>query len=183
MAWNDRRDWIWSAELTHEPLVTPELFAAASSQRSIGEHRQATVKPRRRNHYGLSSLVRCGICDRRMSGAWSHGQAYHRCTWPSEYAGAARKHERGVHLRETDITTALDEWLLTVFDPDNLDGAVAALAAAQAPDDASAARTRQLDAPWLSAILGSQGTGRRGNRAPIRRSLPGGPVRSRRGGS
>lgn len=140
MSWNDRSDWIWSAETTHEPLVSPELFAAASAQRSVGEHRQATVKPRRQRTYCLSSLVHCGDCGRRMSGAWSHDQAYYRCTFPTEYAGAAQKHERGVYLREADITAALDSWLLSVFDPENLDGAVAALAAAQAPDEASAAR-------------------------------------------
>ena len=45
MSWNDRSEWIWSAELTHEPLITPETFASASAQRSVGEHRQAVVKP------------------------------------------------------------------------------------------------------------------------------------------
>jgi len=141
MSWNDRTDWIWSAEITHEPLVSPEAFAAASAQRSVGKHRQATVKPRRQRTYCLSSLVHCGDCGRRMSGAWSHEQAYYRCTFPTEYAGTAQKHERGVYLREADITAALDGWLLSVFDPKNLDGAVAALAAAQAPDEANAARS------------------------------------------
>jgi len=140
MRWNDRGDWIWSAEVTHEPLVSSDLFAAAAAQRLTGEHRKVIVKPRRQRTYCLSSLVHCGDCGRRMIGAWSHEQAYYRCTFPSEYAGASRKHERGVYLREADITAALDGWLLSVFDPENLDGAVAALTAAQTPDEASVAR-------------------------------------------
>jgi len=140
MTWNDRSDWIWSAELTHEPLVTPELFAAASAQRSVGEHRQAVVKPRRRHVYCLSSLIRCGICGRRMSGAWSHDQARYRCGFPSEYAGATGRHPRWVYLRESEVTDALDGWLLRTFDPENLEATIAAMAAAQAPDDGSAAR-------------------------------------------
>ena len=126
--------------MTHEPLVSSDLFAAAAAQRLTGEHRKVIVKPRRQRTYCLSSLVHCGDCGRRMIGAWSHEQAYYRCTFPSEYAGASRKHERGVYLREADITAALDGWLLSVFDPENLDGAVAALTAAQTPDEASVAR-------------------------------------------
>ena len=42
--------------------------------------------------------------------------------------------------RESDVTQHLDAWLLSVFDPKNLDAAVAALSAAQAPDDGAVAR-------------------------------------------
>ena len=45
-----------------------------------------------------------------------------------------------MYLREADITAAVDAWLLSLFDPENLDGAVAALTAAQEPDGAIAAR-------------------------------------------
>lgn len=140
MKWNDRSEWIWSAELMHEAIITPEVFAAASAQRSVGEHRQAVVKPRRRHTYALTSLVRCGICNRRMSGSWNHGAAHYRCGFPSEYAGATGKHPKWVYLRESDVTAALDAWLLRHFDPENLDATIEAMAAAQAPDDAGAAR-------------------------------------------
>jgi site-specific DNA recombinase len=140
MKWNDRSDWIWSAELTHEAIITPDLFAAASAQRSVGEHRRAIVKPRRRHTYALTSLVQCGVCDRRMSGSWNHGQAHYRCGWSSEYAGATGKHANWVYLKEADVTAALDAWLLTHFDPENIDAAVAAMAAAQVSDDAGDSR-------------------------------------------
>jgi len=28
----------------------------------------------------------CGLCDRRLQGHWTHGEAYHRCRYPDEYA-------------------------------------------------------------------------------------------------
>jgi hypothetical protein len=74
------------------------------------------------------------------AGGREHGEPYYRCRFPSEYAGATGQHPRTVYLREADVLPSLDAWLLSVFDPKNLDGAVAALAAAQEPDDAAAAR-------------------------------------------
>jgi hypothetical protein len=135
MRWNPREEWVWSTEPTHEAIVFTETFAAASAQRTVGHNRRAVIKPQRRNTYCLSSLVHCGICGRRMSGAWKHDEPYYRCRFPSEYAGATGQHPSTVYLRESDVTQHLDAWLLSVFDPKNLDTAVAALSAAQAPDD------------------------------------------------
>jgi hypothetical protein len=39
------------------------------------------------------------------------------------------------------VTPTLDGWLLRHFDPENVDATIAAMVAAQAPDDAAAART------------------------------------------
>ena len=140
MRWNDRSEWVWSTEQTHEAIVSPETFAAASAQRTVGHNRRTVIKPQHSRTYCLSALVRCGECGRRMSGSWNHGESYYRCTWPSEYAGAVGKHPRTVYLRESDVTPALDGWLLSVFDPKNLDAAVTALSAAQSPDDGALAR-------------------------------------------
>ncbi|HWD55188.1 MAG TPA: zinc ribbon domain-containing protein [Acidimicrobiales bacterium] len=120
--------------------VVDELFAEAQAQRSIGEHRKAVVKPRRRHTYALSSLIYCGSCNRRMSGAWNHGQAHYRCGFKTEYAGATGKHAKWVYLREADITGRLDESLLRHFDPENMEATIAALTDAQGPDDAVLAR-------------------------------------------
>ena len=121
------------------PIISAETFAAAEAQRA-GHQRLAVVKPRRKRTYCLSSLVVCGVCGRRMSGNPNHGENYYRCRFPSEYAGATGKHPSTVYLREADVLPGLDAWLLSVFDPKNLDGAVAALAAAQEPDDGTLAR-------------------------------------------
>ncbi len=130
---------MWSSEQTHEAIISPETFAAAASQRA-GHQRSAVVKPRRKHTYCLSSLVVCGVCGRRMSGNPNHGENDYRCRFPSEYAGATGRHPSTVYLREADVPPGLDAWLLSVFDPKNLDGAVAALAAAQEPDDGALAR-------------------------------------------
>ena len=140
MRWNPREEWVWSTEPTHEAIVSSETFAAASAQRTVGHNRQTVVKPRRRNTYCLSSLIYCGECGRRMSGSWNHGEAHYRCGFPAEYAGAAQKHPDWYYLRESLVTEHLDAWLLSVFDPKNLDTAVAALSAAQTPDDGTVAR-------------------------------------------
>ncbi len=161
MRWNDRSEWVWSREETHEAIISPETFAAASAQRTVGHNRRAVVRPKHRNTYSLSSLVRCGVCGRRMSGSQNHGEAYYRCKYPSEYAGATDKHPRTVYLRESDVTPALDEWLLSVFDPKNLDATVAALSAAQSPDDGALARAEAgadpaVVAGWIKEVEGDR---------------------------
>ena len=141
LRWADRDSWIWSAQQTHEPLVTPELFAEAQRQQAATGHRGAIVKPRTaRGPYVLSSLVSCGLCGRRMQGAWSHGRAYYRCKFPTEYAIATSQHPKTVYVREASVVPALDRWLATVFDPDHLDATCEALAAASEPDEGAVAR-------------------------------------------
>jgi site-specific DNA recombinase len=44
------------------------------------------------------------------------------------------------YLREADVLGGVDEWLLGVFDPKNIDAAVQAIAAAQERDAGTAAR-------------------------------------------
>ena len=86
--------------------------------------------------YLLRGLLFCGICGRRMGGQHTHGDAYYRCRYPSEYALANKvDHPRTVYVREDEIVGDLDRWLTTVFDPDNLDETCAVLAAACVAND------------------------------------------------
>jgi len=41
-----------------------------------------------------------------------HGEAYYRCGYAAEYAGATGKHAQGVYVRESDVTLHVDAWLL-----------------------------------------------------------------------
>ena len=148
MRWNDRSEWIWSTEVTHEPLISEEQFEAAARQRLLGEQRRVPMRSSAKRTYPLASLIYCAElhddgtpCGRRMTGSWNHGQRFYRCHFPSEYAAAQGQHTRTVYLKESDVTPALDAWLLKHFDPKHLDATIAAMAAAQAPDDAAAART------------------------------------------
>ncbi|MGQ0616239.1 MAG: recombinase family protein [Acidimicrobiia bacterium] len=130
MRWNDRADWVWSADIVHEPLISVELFERAQEQRSLAGKRASTVRPRRKNTYVLSGLVRCGVCERRMQGVWAHDRAYYRCRFPAEYAEVQGRHDRSVNVREEAILPGLDRWLAGIFDPDHLDETCEALAAA-----------------------------------------------------
>ena len=69
---NPASDWVWSPQPRHEPLVTRDLFEAASP---VGRRRQgsrtragANSHPQTSRSYPLRSYVFCDLCDRRMFG-------------------------------------------------------------------------------------------------------------------
>ncbi len=76
--------WVWSARPTHEPLVTREIFAAAST---VGRFRQGSrpgsgpnSHPKTTRTYLLRSYVRCDLCGRRANGETTKGYTYYRCS-------------------------------------------------------------------------------------------------------
>ncbi len=143
--WNDKDDWIWSAEPTHEALVTRELFD--SVQGMFGTKRGPTTRtPIKGRRYVLSGLLHCDLCGRRMQGQWTHGQAYYRCKFTDEYPGGDEQHPKNVYVREASITPGLDEWLGSLFDDEHLDGTCAALAGASEPDPEAEKRDADLRA-------------------------------------
>jgi site-specific DNA recombinase len=80
---NPPSEWVWSPHPTHEPLVTKDLFEAASP---IGHHRQGSrtaaglnEHPQAKRSYRLRSYVICDLCDRRMFGKTRHNIAYFAC--------------------------------------------------------------------------------------------------------
>ncbi|GAA4100707.1 recombinase family protein [Actinomadura miaoliensis] len=94
MVWNRRAtkkggrhnpvtEWVWSRQPTHEPLVTKELFEAASP---VAQHRQGSrptnavsTHPQTKRSYRLRSYVSCDLCGRRMFGKTRHAIAYFAC--------------------------------------------------------------------------------------------------------
>jgi site-specific DNA recombinase len=141
MRWNDRADWILSAEPTHEAIVSPEVFAAAEAQRGQGAHRASTRKRRTQRSYVLRRLIRCGCCGRAMQGHWANDRAMYRCRFPAEYALTEELgHPKNVYVREDAILPRLDAWLARVLDADNLDATVKVMAEVQAVDEAAVAR-------------------------------------------
>ena len=141
MRWNDRGDWIWSAELAHEPLISADDFVAVSQQLGAGTNRPATRKPRATPRpYVLRGLLFCGLCGRKMQGQLNHGRPHYKCRYPSEYALANEvDHPRTVYLREDVVLPPLDRWLAGIFDPDRIDATCEQLAAAASGDEAGAA--------------------------------------------
>lgn len=140
MRWNDRDEWVWSEQPTHEPLVSTEQFEAAQlvfagAQRSHVRREKVTRGP-----YVLSGMVRCAICGRRMQGSWNHNQPYYRCKFPAEYAVNERQHAKTVYVKEASILPAIDGWLARLFDADQIDDTCAALEATMGLDPNEEAR-------------------------------------------
>lgn len=87
MRWNEKGEWIWSAEITHEPLIDMETFdqVQAIMASHVRVARPKTVMPTERA-YLLRGLLFCGVCGRRMGGNYNHGRAHYRCTFREQYA-------------------------------------------------------------------------------------------------
>ena len=57
-----------------------------------------------------------------MQGTWNHGQSHYRCVFATNYAASrAWNHPKAVYVKESAIVPKLDEWLASLFDPENLD--------------------------------------------------------------
>ncbi|MHB2023615.1 MAG: recombinase family protein [Mycobacteriales bacterium] len=149
MRWNPEADWVYSAEPTHQPLVSAEVFGQVQAQLRQGARRAVERKPRVSTHpYALKSLIRCGVCTRRMEATWNNDRPFYRCRFPAEYALANRiEHPRNVYLREDAVLPQLDGWLASLFEPPHLEKTIDALASA-APDgsvrDEDAAEARRV---------------------------------------
>ena len=141
MRWNEPTDWVWSAQPTHEALITTDTFTEVSSHLAAGRNRPATRKPRRtRLPYLLRGLLHCGVCGRRMQGQVNHDELHYRCRYPSEYALANTvEHPRNIYVRQDRVVPPLDAWLVHLFDSSQLDDTCAQLAAAARPPDHHAA--------------------------------------------
>ena len=142
LRWNPTNEWIWSAEVVHETIVSTEDFQAVAELMVAGAHRPTVRKsPGHRRCYVLSGLVRCELCGRRMEGSWNHEAPHYRCQYAAQYALAnAIDHPKTVYIQESAIVPKLDAWLAQLFDETNLDSTCEALAMAGSADDEAEAR-------------------------------------------
>jgi site-specific DNA recombinase len=130
MRWNDRSDWVWSSEQTHEAIISEVDFDKAQAQIAVGA-RSGSHKQRRANRvYVLSGRVQCGLCGHRMQGNYNHDAPHYRCKFPSDRGTVPGVDPLSVYVRESAIVPKLDEWIGTLFDPANLDTTCEDLAAA-----------------------------------------------------
>ncbi len=130
LRWNEDEEWVWSRDQVHDPLVTHADFTQVKAlMGSRGRSPGGEHKTRRtRNPYLFRGAFECCLCDRRMQGQWSHGEAYYRCRFPEEYALANRVHHpRNVYLREADVVPTLDAWIAAEFAPGKITATVEAL--------------------------------------------------------
>ena len=80
---NPPSQWVWSSQPTHEPLITRELFEAAST---VGRFRQGSrpeagpnSHPATARTYVFRSYLFCDLCSRRMYGSTKRHYTYYRC--------------------------------------------------------------------------------------------------------
>ena len=144
MVWNRRRnprrgrragkvnpptEWTWSPIPTHEPLVTRELFDAASP---VAHTRQGSrtgadpnIHPQTRRSYLLRSYVIHDTCGRRMFGKTRRrGGTYLACQ-PDPRHHAHKPwypdHPKSVWVREDALTAAVHDFFAThILGPDRL---------------------------------------------------------------
>jgi site-specific DNA recombinase len=133
MRWNEAGQWIYSEDITHPPIVSPQTFAQAQQVLAC---RRRTAGPRERmrtrHTYALGGLFACGLCDRKMQAHWANEMAYYRCRFPAEYALANKiHHPRNVFVRENEVLPALDAWLSKEFASHRVEETIEALAAAE----------------------------------------------------
>lgn len=123
---NPLREWVWSPRPTHEPLVTKELFEAASP---VAKHRQGSRDAsgpnshrQTKRSYQMRSYVTCDLCDRRMFGKTRKGDAYFACEPPRQHhAGRSDwydDHPKSLWVREDVLIRAVHDFFAErVFGP------------------------------------------------------------------
>ena len=141
MVWNRRRnprhgrragkvnppaEWTWSPVPTHEPLVTRELFDAASP---VGRTRQgsrngadANAHPQTKRTYLLRSYVVHDLCGRRMFGKTRRAYVYFACQPDARHHASKpwyAEHPKSVWVREDALTAAVHDFFATrILGPD-----------------------------------------------------------------
>ncbi|NOY56438.1 MAG: recombinase family protein [Actinobacteria bacterium] len=136
---NDPTEWIWSKELSHEPLITCEQWDEVQ-ERFRKSRRASTRKPKPGRRYLLAGRIRCGQCGRRMEGAWNHDRPYYRCQVHRDDKAHRNGHSATIYVREEALLPGLDEWLGELFDAHHLDDTCQTLAEAAQPDPDDQAR-------------------------------------------
>ncbi len=142
MRWNGESEWIWSAEPAHEPLIEREVFDAVQVKMQAAKRGPQERRPKRTDRpYLLRGRLRCRLCGKRLQGSWHHDEPYYRCLYAAQYATASEfRHPKAVYLRERDLLPHIDDWLGTIFDPENIDATCDALVEAIDTDASIAAR-------------------------------------------
>lgn len=131
MRWNPQNQWITSNDPAHPAIVDTETFEAAQALlRRRGDGPGGEHKRHRARHvYVFKGALYCALCDRKMQGQRSNGEAYYRCRYAQEYALANKiHHPRNIYLRERDLVGPLDTALARAFAPHRIADTVAAMA-------------------------------------------------------
>jgi site-specific DNA recombinase len=123
---NPISEWVWSPQPRHEPLVTKDLFEAASPVAKDRQGSRTTAgrnsHPHTKRSYQLRSYVICDLCGRRMFGKTRRGDAYFACEPPRQHhQGRSRwydDHPKGLWVRQDLLLHAVHDFFAQrIFGP------------------------------------------------------------------
>ena len=128
-----RDQWVWSAEPTHEALVSRELFDAieerAQQRNAPSKAKRPKAYPQRQGKragrlYVLRGRVYCGLCGRRMEGSCQRDEHWMRCQYVSRRGVAAADlsgHPRVLGIKESVLIDAVRGFMAErLFGPERL---------------------------------------------------------------
>ncbi len=154
-----RSEWVWSAEPTHEPIVSRELFDMVEEQAQKNTNAMKAGMPRTARtqktlpgrFYPLRRRLRCGLCGYRMEGSHQKNSNWYRCAYVYRRGAAAAtvtNHPKVHGIKEDKVLGPILDFLVRrVFAPDRLQLLRADLTAATAsPWEEHTAEVQRLDA-------------------------------------
>jgi site-specific DNA recombinase len=124
-----QEQWVWSEEMTHDALVSRELFEQVPERARMNEHEQKDGvqrnAPAKRERAGRFYVMRgrcvCDLCNHRMQGSTQKGRPYMRCLWSSGRGAAAVRatgHPGSLQVKEELLVEETIDFLATrVFAP------------------------------------------------------------------
>jgi site-specific DNA recombinase len=125
-----QEQWVWSEEMTHDALVSRELFEQVPERARMNENEQKDGvqrnAPAKRERAGRFYVMRgrcvCDLCNHRMQGSTQKGTPYMRCLWSSGRGAAgvrATGHPASLQVKEELFVEETIDFLATrVFAPE-----------------------------------------------------------------
>jgi site-specific DNA recombinase len=157
---NPTSEWVWSAQPTHEPLVSRETFLAAQEIGPNRERSRGDAAPNRHRQtkrtYRLRGYLHHAGCGRRMYGKTRRpGNSYYACVPQGDRPST---HAKSLLVAENPLTQGVyDFFAVRIFGPDRSD----LLAADLAEIDGTAGRDQAEQAAALRAALADIATRRK----------------------
>lgn len=134
--WAGRDQWVLSNQQFHAALVSREQFDLAQARMTT---RRTPEQPRPKisqGRYAFAGRIRCGLCGRRMEGSTTRDYRRYRCRLRQDYAArASDEHPSNLQVGEAPLVAAVDAWIASAFNPDNLGATIASLVQAAGDDD------------------------------------------------
>lgn len=123
-----------SADMAHPPIISVETFVAAN--RTMAErgarYRDVGSTSRARkpvSHYLLQGVLRCAICGRKMVAERRGDTVRYRCRARDLVPGS--EHPLSVSIAQNVVVPLINDWIASLFLPENLDETVEMILAAQ----------------------------------------------------